>query len=917
MRKQSNGDVNVEGNEAEFECQELSFIRSFSKGSWFSNMYMLPVTARFLTDVNLKVNFGEIHGVIGASGSGKSTLLQVISHRVDGKVTGGIKLNGEALTERNFTKLCKFINFNMELMPYLTLGQLIRYHAQVCLNCTVDVLSQRISMLMQKFDLLSYVHKRVDTLSQSARYRLIIVLNLLSDPLLVLLDDPLNKLDALSNYQLMASLREYVKENSRMAIVTMRYPRSDIYQLMDGLTLLFYGEVVYSGTTKYMPHYFSQIGYKCPITENPAVYYLSLATVDRENPESYAETQEKANELVQTFKKRQKDVDISIYRPNALSDNPILSNYYSQPSFFRHCYLLSLRNVNFLLRSWSFMVVQSLYFMVFLFVAVFGAHFYTNTKHIPLSTAGTIFTLVYFTSLITIFKSVINFESTRSFIFWEVSNSLYNAALIPLVTVVSTLPLDLFVLTVSSTTFLWIVNPAFYTQHLLALIMGLSCVMFSYKFTVITMFSFIKDSHVVIITCTMLAGLSSTLSSGFLKSYQGFNSVNEGLLYVSSLCPERFVNLILDLEFVNVTKSITCHRSEQTSFINETDFCRWKNGNEYLLETLADPVVSPEEWQGLLIVMVTVLLSLATYFVINPKRALLFSIVPKPRSIGMDAPKTFEINRLPTVLAVLFLILAAVLNELVLAWVHDHVPRSIDPLPDTFFRIFPEVPEVMFIAEYIMLLLTLSGIAILILHQHRWIVIRRVMFCTGLCYTFRAFCIFLFQVPVPSVNTYCAPQVNTSANIIFERIMGIFWSAGIEQLRPRTLCGDLIVSGHTITIFISAMVVKTYAPRKLVIVGFVYQALAFVALICILLARKHYSIDVVAAYMITTRTFWEYHSLAMSYQDGNMERNMLSQSSWSPLIKYLEADAPPAHLFLNVLEWPSSCPQKIRRKFAV
>jgi hypothetical protein len=64
-----------------------------------------------------------------------------------------------------------------------------------------------------------------------------------------------------------------------------------------------------------MPHYFSQIGYRCPVTENPAVYYrnfrsvafksfvlVSLASVDRETPDSYGETQSKAANLVDIFK---------------------------------------------------------------------------------------------------------------------------------------------------------------------------------------------------------------------------------------------------------------------------------------------------------------------------------------------------------------------------------------------------------------------------------------------------------------------------------------------------------------------------------------------------------------------------------------------------------------------------------------
>ncbi|KAI6172491.1 Sphingomyelin synthase-related 2 [Aphelenchoides besseyi] len=277
-----------------------------------------------------------------------------------------------------------------------------------------------------------------------------------------------------------------------------------------------------------------------------------------------------------------------------------------------------------------------------------------------------------------------------------------------------------------------------------------------------------------------------------------------------------------------------------------------------------------------------------------------------------DSPKQMEFRRLPTVFAGLFLAFAWALNVVVLAWVHDYVPRDLHPLPDSFFRIFPEVPWVMRIAEYLMLIITISGFAVMFFHQHRWIVIRRTFFIAAICYTFRAFCI----VPVPSNNTYCAPQVNSSLEVMFNRVIPMFWSAGIEQIRPRELCGDLIVSGHTLTIFIAMMVFRHYAPRKLTYLGYLYHIFAFIAIICILFARKHYTIDVVFGYLAATRTFWTYHALLQSFHDGTLDRNPLTQTCWAWAVPLLERDAPPPQLFLNVLEWPSSCPQKIRRRFS-
>uniref|UniRef100_A0A0N5B3P9 PAP2_C domain-containing protein n=1 Tax=Strongyloides papillosus TaxID=174720 RepID=A0A0N5B3P9_STREA len=264
-----------------------------------------------------------------------------------------------------------------------------------------------------------------------------------------------------------------------------------------------------------------------------------------------------------------------------------------------------------------------------------------------------------------------------------------------------------------------------------------------------------------------------------------------------------------------------------------------------------------------------------------------------------------SLDRSRTFVALLCLIFGWIFNIIVLAWVHDRVPRNDGPLPDLFFSLFPEVPNSIRITEFIMLFMVINAVGIIYFHQHRWIVARRVFFCVAASYIFRAICICLLQVPVPSINTYCAPQQVSSFSVVSERVISTFWSAGIEALRPRVLCGDLIVSGHTICLFTALHTFKYYAPQKLRVLNTLYNIMAIIAIISILFARKHYSIDVFLGYVVSTTIFRIYHSLMYSYHQNEMDKNLLSQNIISIFIPYFEKDALPPYLFVNMFHIPS------------
>lgn len=109
------------------------------------------------------------------------------------------------------------------------------------------------------------------------------------------------------------------------------------------------------------------------------------------------------------------------------------------------------------------------------------------------------------------------------------------------------------------------------------------------------------------------------------RSYQSFTSVNEYILYFTSVSPERFANLILFNEFVNKTRIPSCRRNEQQPFTRVEDFCRWRTGTEYLTEILLEPNYPPELWQAIFILSIGALIACVSFFLITSKRAQILS----------------------------------------------------------------------------------------------------------------------------------------------------------------------------------------------------------------------------------------------------------------------------------------------------
>jgi len=169
----------------------------------------------------------------------------------------------------------------MSLLPSLTVRETLHFAAIIRLPAHLSTTQKRAraeSILAQ----LGLRHC-ADTLvgaeftkgiSGGERRRVSIAIQILTDPKVLVLDEPSSGLDANTAHGMMELLQTLASEG-RTVICTVHQSRSDLFPLFGNLLLLARGgRVVYSGRAKDMLNYFDEAGFPCPTFANPA--YLAL-----------------------------------------------------------------------------------------------------------------------------------------------------------------------------------------------------------------------------------------------------------------------------------------------------------------------------------------------------------------------------------------------------------------------------------------------------------------------------------------------------------------------------------------------------------------------------------------------------------------------------------------------------------------
>ncbi len=245
-----------------------------------------------------------------------------------------------------------------------------------------------------------------------------------------------------------------------------------------------------------------------------------------------------------------------------------------------------------------------------------------------------------------------------------------------------------------------------------------------------------------------------------------------------------------------------------------------------------------------------------------------------------------------TLVMFLFFVAGATATTTSLAVTHERVPE-IAPLPDIFLDNVEYQEWGLDVTEVLIMATTLSTLTLMLFHGNRFVVLRRVFFLGGLHYFYRAVTMFVTVLPKPDTKYQCAPKVDhLTFVIVLQRVVKLLSGFGLSINGEHIYCGDYIYSGHTMTLVMTYLIVHEYSPRSWYLLHWLSWCLAFFGVIVLLLARGHYSVDVVIAYWITTRLWWVYHTLANNpplILRENKE-NFLNRFWWWPIFNYMEGN---------------------------
>ncbi len=170
-----------------------------------------------LRDVNLSIEEGEFVAIVGYSGAGKTTLISMIAGLLKPD-SGTVKLRGELITEPSPERGVVFQNYS--LLPWLTVAENVALAVdQVFPAWSVSKRSEQVAKYLAMVNLTPAAAKLPRELSGGMRQRVSVARALAAEPKILLLDEPLGALDALTRATLQDELVRIWEQDRRTVVL--------------------------------------------------------------------------------------------------------------------------------------------------------------------------------------------------------------------------------------------------------------------------------------------------------------------------------------------------------------------------------------------------------------------------------------------------------------------------------------------------------------------------------------------------------------------------------------------------------------------------------------------------------------------------------------------------------------------------
>lgn len=178
-----------------------------------------------LQNVNLTVERGEFVAIMGESGSGKTTLLNIIA-TLDKPTEGEIELDGtsmQSMKEKNLAKFRRdrlgFVFQEFNLLDNFSVRDNI-YLPLVLAGCSPAEMETRIRPIADKLGITELLEKFPYEISGGQKQRVAVARAIITEPEMVLADEPTGALDSRSTDELLQQFSNINKDGQTILMVT-------------------------------------------------------------------------------------------------------------------------------------------------------------------------------------------------------------------------------------------------------------------------------------------------------------------------------------------------------------------------------------------------------------------------------------------------------------------------------------------------------------------------------------------------------------------------------------------------------------------------------------------------------------------------------------------------------------------------
>ena len=203
-----------------------------------------------LNNLNLQLNDGEILGLLGPNGVGKSTIFNIITGLIKPDF-GSIKIN--SLIVNKFPIYERALKFRIGFVPQsggffhdLTVFDNLKAISEINIDNS-SLREEKINSLISQFELNSVSDIKANLLSGGQKKKLVIALALISDPKILLLDEPFAALDVMTIKMLQKIIID-LQSSKRISIILCDHQARDLLNCVDKAAIISDGAVIATGT---------------------------------------------------------------------------------------------------------------------------------------------------------------------------------------------------------------------------------------------------------------------------------------------------------------------------------------------------------------------------------------------------------------------------------------------------------------------------------------------------------------------------------------------------------------------------------------------------------------------------------------------------------------------------------------------